>query len=85
MRLCEEDFATAVHRTLRAAHRAALTHSRSRSRSRSFTHLAAPAFGGAMMGWQILGATTRRHPRSFLGLATCLITHRHVQRLCQDP
>lgn len=52
MRLYEDDFATAVYRTLRAAHRAALTH----SRSRSVTHLAAPAFGGAMMGRQILGA-----------------------------
>lgn len=52
MRLYADDFATAVYRTLRAAHRAALTH----SRSRSVTHLAAPAFGGAMMGRQILGA-----------------------------
>ncbi len=30
-------------------------------------------------------AATRRHPReAFLGLATCLITYRHLQRLCQD-
>ncbi|MFD9409862.1 potassium channel family protein [Streptomyces sp. NPDC059989] len=50
MRLFEDDFATAVYRTLRAAHPAALT------RSRSVTHLAAPAFAGAMMGRQILGA-----------------------------
>ncbi|MFI5642264.1 potassium channel family protein [Streptomyces goshikiensis] len=50
MRLYEDDFATAVYRTLRAAHPAALT------RSRSVTHLAAPAFAGAMMGQQILGA-----------------------------
>ncbi|MFG2416935.1 potassium channel family protein [Streptomyces goshikiensis] len=50
MRLYEDDFATAVYRTLRAAHPAALT------RSRSVTHLAAPAFAGAMMGRQILGA-----------------------------
>ncbi|QES47015.1 potassium transporter TrkA [Streptomyces venezuelae] len=50
MRLYEDDFATAVYRTLRAAHPAALT------RSRSVTHLAAPAFAGAMMGRQVLGA-----------------------------
>ncbi|MFD3548279.1 potassium channel family protein [Streptomyces sp. NPDC058655] len=50
MRLYEDDFATAVYRTLRAAHPDALT------RSRSVTHLAAPAFAGAMMGRQILGA-----------------------------
>ncbi|MFJ6935497.1 NAD-binding protein [Streptomyces sp. NPDC101132] len=50
MRLYEDDFATAVYRTLRAAHPQALT------RSRSVTHLAAPAFAGAMMGRQILGA-----------------------------
>ncbi|MCY0941427.1 potassium channel family protein [Streptomyces antarcticus] len=50
LRLYEDDFATAVYRTLRAAHPAALT------RSRSVTHLAAPAFAGAMMGRQILGA-----------------------------
>ncbi|WP_327419541.1 potassium channel family protein [Streptomyces sp. NBC_01233] len=50
LRLYEDDFATAVYRTLRAAHPTALT------RSRSVTHLAAPAFAGAMMGRQILGA-----------------------------
>ncbi|MFI6149944.1 potassium channel protein [Streptomyces sp. NPDC051109] len=50
MRLYEDDFATAVYRTLRAAHPAGLT------RSRSVTHLAAPAFAGAMMGRQVLGA-----------------------------
>ncbi|MGW7451092.1 potassium channel family protein [Streptomyces sp. NPDC054787] len=50
MRLYDDGFATAVYRTLRAAHPAALT------RSRSVTHLAAPAFAGAMMGRQILGA-----------------------------
>ncbi|MEY2232203.1 hypothetical protein [Streptomyces sp. BF23-19] len=49
LRLYEDDFATAVYRTLRAAHPAALT------RSRSVTHLGAPAFAGAMMGRQILG------------------------------
>ncbi|MBT2546470.1 potassium channel protein [Streptomyces sp. ISL-44] len=50
MRLYDDDFATAVYRTLHAAHPGALT------RSRSVTHLAAPAFAGAMMGRQILGA-----------------------------
>ncbi|MEU3505761.1 NAD-binding protein, partial [Streptomyces hundungensis] len=50
MRLYDDDFATAVHRTLRAAHPQALT------RSRSVSHLAAPAFASAMMGRQILGA-----------------------------
>ncbi|MFI8166564.1 potassium channel family protein [Streptomyces sp. NPDC085931] len=50
LRLYDDDFATAVYRTLRAAHPSALT------RSRSVSHLAAPAFAGAMMGRQILGA-----------------------------
>ncbi|MFF1484645.1 NAD-binding protein [Streptomyces sp. NPDC058319] len=50
LRLYDDDFATAVYRTLRAAHPRALT------RSRSVTHLAAPAFAGAMFGRQILGA-----------------------------
>ncbi|MFI8947506.1 NAD-binding protein [Streptomyces sp. NPDC053750] len=50
LRLYDDAFATAVYRTLRAAHPGALT------RSRSVTHLAAPAFAGAMMGRQILGA-----------------------------
>ncbi|MCF4139452.1 NAD-binding protein [Streptomyces sp. Tue 6430] len=50
LRLYDDDFATAVHRTLRAAHPQALT------RSRSVSTLAAPAFAGAMMGRQILGA-----------------------------
>ncbi|MFF4832609.1 NAD-binding protein [Streptomyces sp. NPDC001315] len=50
LRLYDDDFATAVYRTLRAAHPQALT------RSRSVTHLAAPAFAGAMLGRQILGA-----------------------------
>ncbi|WP_171060091.1 NAD-binding protein [Streptomyces montanus] len=50
LRLYDDDFATAVYRTLRAAHPYALT------RSRSVSHLAAPAFAGAMMGRQILGA-----------------------------
>ncbi|MFJ9715800.1 NAD-binding protein [Streptomyces sp. NPDC101213] len=50
LRLYDDDFATAVYRTLRAAHPQALT------RSRSVTHLAAPSFAGAMVGRQILGA-----------------------------
>ncbi|SDD55673.1 potassium channel family protein [Streptomyces prasinopilosus] len=50
LRLYDDEFATAVYRTLRAAHPAAVT------RSRSVSHLAAPAFAGAMMGRQILGA-----------------------------
>ncbi|WP_425246114.1 NAD-binding protein [Streptomyces sp. NEAU-NA10] len=50
LRLYDDDFATAVYRTLRAAHPHALT------RSRSVSHLAAPSFAGAMMGRQILGA-----------------------------
>ncbi|MFJ2907403.1 NAD-binding protein [Streptomyces sp. NPDC087212] len=50
LRLYDDDFATAVYRTLRAAHPLAVT------RSRSVTHLAAPAFAGAMTGRQILGA-----------------------------
>ncbi|WP_237277054.1 potassium channel family protein [Streptomyces caniscabiei] len=50
LRLYDDDFATAVYRTLRAAHPQALT------RSRSVSSLSAPAFAGAMMGRQILGA-----------------------------
>ncbi|WP_029553592.1 NAD-binding protein [Streptomyces somaliensis] len=50
LRLYDDDFATVVYRTLRAAHPGALT------RSRSVSHLAAPAFAGAMMGRQVLGA-----------------------------
>ncbi|MGW0820252.1 NAD-binding protein [Streptomyces sp. NPDC002845] len=50
LRLYDDDFAAAVYRTLRAAHPHALT------RSRSVSTLAAPAFAGAMMGRQILGA-----------------------------
>jgi Trk K+ transport system NAD-binding subunit len=50
LRLYDDDFATAVFRTLRAAHPGALT------RSRSVSHLAAPSFAAAMMGRQILGA-----------------------------
>ncbi|WP_173265342.1 NAD(P)-binding protein [Streptomyces pacificus] len=50
LRLYDDDFATAVYRTLRAAHPGALT------RSRSVTSLSAPAFASAMMGRQVLGA-----------------------------
>ncbi|MER6679356.1 NAD(P)-binding protein [Streptomyces olivaceoviridis] len=50
LRLYDDDFATAVYRTLRTAYPQALT------RSRSVTHLAAPAFAGAMLGRQVLGA-----------------------------
>ncbi|AJF69527.1 NAD-binding protein [Streptomyces vietnamensis] len=50
LRLFDDDFATAVFRTLRTAHPGALT------RSRSVSHLAAPAFAGAMMGRQVFGA-----------------------------
>ncbi|GGT26083.1 potassium transporter TrkA [Streptomyces atratus] len=50
LRLFDDEFATAVYRTLRTAHPQALT------RSRSVSHLAAPAFAVAMMGRQILGA-----------------------------
>lgn len=50
LRLYDDEFATAVYRTLRAAHPGAVT------RSRSVTHLAAPAFAAAMMGRHVLGA-----------------------------
>ncbi|MFI5758536.1 NAD-binding protein [Streptomyces sp. NPDC051569] len=50
LRVYDDGFATAVYRTLRAAHPGALT------RSRSVSTLAAPAFAIAMMGRQILGA-----------------------------
>ncbi|MCK7628068.1 NAD-binding protein [Streptomyces sp. RS10V-4] len=50
LRLFDDGFATAVYRTLRAAHPGA------RTRSRSVSFLAAPAFAGAMMGREILGA-----------------------------
>ncbi|RFU82485.1 potassium transporter TrkA [Streptomyces triticagri] len=50
LRLYDDEFATAVYRTLRAAHPDAFT------RSRSVTSLAAPSFAAAMMGRQILGA-----------------------------
>ncbi|GAB2800207.1 NAD-binding protein [Streptomyces daliensis] len=50
MRLFDDDFAATVYRTLRD------TYPSSQTRSRSVSALAAPAFGGAMMGRQVLGA-----------------------------
>lgn len=50
MRLFDDEFATTVYRTLRDTYPAAQT------RSRSVSALAAPAFAGAMMGRQVLGA-----------------------------
>ncbi|MER7047466.1 NAD-binding protein [Streptomyces jumonjinensis] len=50
LRLYDDDFASAVYRTLRSAHPGALT------RSRSVSSLAAPSFAVAMMGRQVLGA-----------------------------
>ncbi|NJQ00224.1 NAD-binding protein [Streptomyces zingiberis] len=50
LRLYDDRFAAAVYRTLRDSHPEAVT------RSRSVTSLAAPAFAGAMMGRQVLGA-----------------------------
>ncbi|MDT3396943.1 NAD-binding protein [Streptomyces sp. B1866] len=50
MRLFDDDFAASVYRTLRDSYPHAQT------RSRSVSALAAPAFGGAMMGRQVLGA-----------------------------
>ncbi|WP_051716791.1 NAD-binding protein [Streptomyces megasporus] len=50
MRLFDDEFAATVYRTLRDTYPAAQTH------SRSVSALAAPAFAGAMMGRQVLGA-----------------------------
>lgn len=50
MRLFDDEFATTVYRTLRDTYPTAQT------RSRSVSALAAPAFAGAMMGRQVLGA-----------------------------
>lgn len=50
MRLFDDDFAVTVYRALRDSHPQATT------RSRSVSSLVAPAFAGAMMGRQILGA-----------------------------
>ncbi|GAA2400165.1 NAD-binding protein [Streptomyces glaucosporus] len=50
MRLFDDEFAATVYRTLRDTYPGAQTH------SRSVSALAAPAFAGAMMGRQVLGA-----------------------------
>ncbi|MET7638614.1 NAD-binding protein [Streptomyces sp. NPDC005438] len=50
MRLFDDEFASTVYRTLRDTYQGAQT------RSRSVSALAAPAFAGAMMGRQVLGA-----------------------------
>ncbi|MFD1830256.1 NAD-binding protein [Streptomyces desertarenae] len=50
MRLFDDEFAATVYRTLRDTYPGAQT------RSRSVSALAAPAFAGAMMGRQVLGA-----------------------------
>ncbi|NLU67018.1 potassium transporter TrkA [Streptomyces sp. HNM0574] len=50
MRLFDDEFASTVYRTLRDTYPAAQT------RSRSVSALAAPAFAGALMGRQVLGA-----------------------------
>ncbi|HEX5566165.1 MAG TPA: NAD-binding protein, partial [Streptomyces sp.] len=50
MRLFDDEFAATVYRTLRDSYPGAQT------RSRSVSALAAPAFAGAMMGRQVLGA-----------------------------
>ncbi|MCM2575943.1 NAD-binding protein [Streptomyces meridianus] len=50
MRLFDDEFATTVYRAMRDSYPEA------RTRSRSVSSLAAPAFAGAMMGRQILGA-----------------------------
>ncbi|MET7679110.1 NAD-binding protein [Streptomyces sp. NPDC005423] len=72
LRLYDDDFATAVYRTLRAAHPGALT------RSRSVSHLAAPAFAGAMMGRQILGAIPVER-RVLLFAAMRVAGHPHLE------
>jgi len=72
LRLYDDDFATAVYRTLRATHPQALT------RSRSVSHLAAPAFAGAMMGRQILGAIPVER-RVLLFAALDVAGHPHLE------
>ncbi|MEW2570420.1 NAD-binding protein [Streptomyces sp. NPDC047070] len=72
LRLYDDDFATAVYRTLRATHPNALT------RSRSVSHLAAPAFAGAMMGRQILGAIPVER-RVLLFAALDVAGHPHLE------
>ncbi|MEV7004323.1 NAD-binding protein [Streptomyces sp. NPDC093982] len=72
LRLYDDEFAAAVHRTLRAAHPQALT------RSRSVSTLAAPAFAGAMMGRQILGAVPVER-RVLLFAALNVAGHPHLE------
>ncbi|MFH9071993.1 NAD-binding protein [Streptomyces alboflavus] len=72
LRLYDDAFATAVYRTLRAAHPQALT------RSRSVSTLAAPAFAGAMMGRQILGAIPVER-RVLLFAALDVAGHPHLE------
>ncbi len=72
LRLYDDDFATAVYRTMRSAHPSALT------RSRSVSHLAAPAFAGAMMGRQILGAIPVER-RVLLFAALDVARHPHLE------
>ncbi|WP_425841269.1 NAD-binding protein [Streptomyces fractus] len=72
LRLYDDAFATAVYRTLRAAHPLALT------RSRSVTTLAAPAFAGAMMGRQVLGAIPVER-RVLLFAALDVAGHPHLE------
>ncbi|MFE8018337.1 potassium channel family protein [Streptomyces antibioticus] len=76
LRLYDDEFATAVYRTLRAAHPQALT--RSRSRSRSVSTLAAPAFAGAMRGRQVLGAIPVER-RVLLFAALDVAGHPHLE------
>lgn len=72
LRLYDDAFATAVYRTLRAAHPRALT------RSRSVTTLAAPAFAGAMMGREVLGAIPVER-RVLLFAALDVAGHPHLE------
>ncbi|MFF0598760.1 potassium channel family protein [Streptomyces antibioticus] len=72
LRLYDDEFATAVYRTLRAAHPQALT------RSRSVSTLAAPAFAGAMMGRQVLGAIPVER-RVLLFAALHVAGHPHLE------
>ncbi|MEU0110293.1 NAD-binding protein [Streptomyces sp. NPDC006251] len=72
LRLYDDDFATVVHRTLRTAHPRALT------RSRSVSSLAAPAFAGAMMGRQVLGAIPVER-RVLLFAALNVAGHPHLE------
>ncbi|MFF9346800.1 NAD-binding protein [Streptomyces sp. NPDC014734] len=72
LRLFDDEFATAVYRTLRTAHPQAVT------RSRSVSHLAAPSFAVAMMGRQILGAIPVER-KVMLFAAIEVAGHRHLE------